>query len=57
MFGDKKKHSWNSYDDGYEDAFEDGDFDYVRYSKDSLYADGVEDGFDDAYEDGGGDWD
>ncbi|WP_167511364.1 hypothetical protein [Pseudobutyrivibrio xylanivorans] len=57
MFGDKKKHSWNSYDDGYEDAFEDGDFDDVRYSKDSLYADGVEDGFDDAYEDGGGDWD
>ena len=57
MFGDKKKHSWNSYDDGYEDVFEDGDFDDVRYSRDSLYADGVDDGFDDAYEDGGGDWD
>lgn len=55
MFGNKN-HRWNKYDDGYEDVFEDGDFDDVRYSKESEYADGVEDAFDDVFEDGSGDW-
>lgn len=56
MFGDKKHHC-NSYDDGYEDVFDNGDFDDVRYSRDPGYADGVEDAFDDVFEDGSGDWD
>lgn len=43
---------FDSYDDGYEDAFEDGDFDESRYDRDSDYADGV----DDAFADSGEDW-
>ena len=47
----KKKH--NSYDDGYDYVYEDGDYDDARYEKDPSYADGVEDAFDDC---DGEDW-
>lgn len=47
-----KKSSYDSYDDGYDDIYMDGDYDYDRYDKDSDYADGV----DDAMEEFGEDW-
>ncbi len=52
MFSDPRKRRY-SYEDGYEDVFEDGDYDDSRYEHDSEYADGVEDAFDDC---GGEDW-
>lgn len=42
----------NSYDEGYEDAYENDDYDWDRYRRDSDYAAGV----DDAMEDIGEDW-
>lgn len=47
-----KKKSYDSYDDGYDDVYMDGDYDYDRYNRDSDYADGV----DDAMEDDDEDW-
>jgi len=37
-----KKSTYDSYDDGYDDIYMDGDYDYDRYDRDSDYADGVE---------------
>lgn len=44
---------YESYDKGYEDVYEDGDYDDDRYNSDSDYADGVDDAID---EDEEGDW-
>lgn len=47
-----KKRAYDSYDDGYDDIYMDGDYDYDRYDRDSDYADGV----DDAMNEYGEDW-
>ena len=41
-----KKSTYDSYDDGYDDIYMDGDYDYDRYDRDSDYADGVDDAMD-----------
>ena len=41
-----KASSYDSYDDGYDDIYMDGDYDYDRYDRDSDYADGVDDAMD-----------
>lgn len=46
-----KKNSYDSYDDGYDDIYMDGDYDYDRYERDSDYADGVDDAMDEFGED------
>ena len=43
--------SYDSYDDGYDDVYLDGDYDYDRYDRDSDYADGVDDAMDELGED------
>lgn len=47
----KKSNTYNSYDDGYDDIYMDGDYDYDRYDRDSDYADGVDDAMDEYGED------
>ena len=47
----KKSNTYNSYDDGYDDIYMDGDYDYDRYDRDSDYADGVDDAMDEFEED------
>lgn len=42
----KKGNTYDSYDDGYDDIYMDGDYDYDRYDRDSDYADGVDDSMD-----------
>lgn len=49
--GTSKKNSYDSYDDGYDDIYMDGDYDYDRYDRDSYYADGVDDAMDEFGED------
>lgn len=51
----KKTYSnpYKSYDEGYEDVYDDGDYDDKWYNSDSDYADGVDDAMD---EDEEGDW-
>ena len=46
-----KKSTYDSYDDGYDDIYMDGDYDYDRYERDSDYADGVDDAMDEYGED------
>lgn len=46
-----KKNSYDSYDNGYDDIYMDGDYDYDRYDRDSDYADGVDDAMDEFGED------
>ena len=46
-----KKSTYDSYDDGYDDIYMDGDYDYDRYESDSDYADGVDDAMDEYGED------
>lgn len=46
-----KKNTYESYDDGYDDIYMDGDYDYDRYESDSDYADGVDDAMDEFEED------
>lgn len=43
-----KKHSsgYDSYDEGYNDVYEDDDYDWDRYFRDPDYADGVDDALD-----------
>ena len=41
----------HSYDEGYDDIYMDGDYDYDRYDRDSDYADGVDDAMDEFDED------
>ena len=41
--------SSNAYDDGYDDYYENGDYDQSRYDSDSSYRDGVDDAMDDEY--------
>lgn len=38
--------SYSSYDDGYDDVYENDDFDWDRYYNDDDYADGVDDAMD-----------
>ena len=45
------KSTYDSYDDGYDDIYMDGDYDYDRYDRDSDYADGVDDAMDEYGED------
>ena len=47
----KKINTYDSYDDGYDDIYMDGDYDYDRYDRDSDYADGVDDAIDEFDED------
>lgn len=47
----KKSNTYDSYDDGYDDIYMDGDYDYNRYDRDSDYADGVDDAMDEFEED------
>lgn len=47
----KKSNKYDSYDDGYDDIYMDGDYDYDRYDRDSGYADGVDDAMDEFDED------
>ena len=42
----KNKSTWESYDDGYNDVYDDDDYDWDRYWSDSDYADGVDDAMD-----------
>ena len=46
-----KSYRYDSYDDGYDDIYMDGDYDYDRYDRDSDYADGVDDAMDELGED------
>ena len=46
-----KKSTYSSYDDGYDDIYMDGDYDYDRYERDRDYADGVDDAMDEDEED------
>lgn len=46
-----EKSTYDSYDDGYDDIYMDGDYDYDRYDSDSDYADGVDDAMDETGED------
>ena len=39
-------YTYDSYDDGYDAIYMDGDYDYDRYEYDSEYADGVDDAID-----------
>ena len=43
--------TYDSYDDGYDDIYMDGDYDYDRYDRDGDYADGVDDAMDEYGED------
>ena len=43
--------TYDSYDEGYDDIYMDGDYDDDRYDNDSDYADGVDDAMDDDDED------
>lgn len=45
-------YTYDSYDDGYDAVYMDGDYDYDRYEYDSEYADGVDDAIDEL----GDDW-
>ena len=47
----KKSNTYDSYDDGYDDIYMDGDYDYDRYDRDSDYADGVDDAMEEFDED------
>lgn len=44
--------SEDTYDKGYEDVYEDGDYDIDRYNRDSDYANGVDDAEEDMEEEG-----
>ena len=44
----KKYNSYSSYDEGYEDVYDNDDYDWDRYWSDSDYADGVDDAMEDA---------
>ena len=43
--------SSNTYNDGYNSAVDDGDYDHDRYRTDPSYRQGVDDGFDEVDED------
>ena len=45
--GKKTYNSYNSYDEGYEDIYDNEDYDMDRYNNDSEYAAGVDDAMDD----------
>lgn len=46
-----KNRTYGSYDDGYDDVYLDGDYDYDRYDWDRDYAEGVDDAMDEYGED------
>ena len=52
----KSKAQENSYDAGYDDVYDNGDYDYDRYDRDGEYADGVDDALEDYYDEYGEDW-
>lgn len=60
--GGSKKYSsnsgsrWESYDAGYEDVYDNEDYDYDRYESDPEYANGVDDAMEDVYEEYGEEW-
>lgn len=43
----KKYNSYNAYDEGYEDVYDNDDYDWDRYWSDSDYANGVDDAMED----------
>ena len=47
-----KHRTQDTYDDGYEAVYEDGDYDMDRYYDDDDYASGVDDAMDDLEEEG-----
>lgn len=47
-----KENTYDSYGEGYDDIFMNGDYDYDRYAEDDEYAEGV----DDAMEESGEEW-
>ena len=49
--GSPKAGTYDSYDEGYDDIYMDGDYDDDRYNSDGRYADGVDDAMDDDEED------
>ena len=51
-----KSYSYDSYGDGYDDIYMDGDYDYDRYDNDDDYASGVDDAMEDAWDEDGEDW-
>ena len=51
-----KSYKYDTYDDGYEDVYENEDYDTDRYNKDNDYANGVDDAMDDLEEEGELDW-
>lgn len=46
----------NNYDEGYEDAIENEDYDDYKYSHDRSYRNGVEDALDDLEDENEEDW-
>ena len=48
--------SHKDYDDGYNDIYEEGDYDWDRYQEDDDYASGVDDAMDEWNEEFGEDW-
>ncbi len=52
---DKITSPYKDYDAGYDDVYEDGDYDWDRYQKDDDYADGVDDAIED-WDEFGDDW-
>lgn len=48
--------SHTSYDDGYNDIYDDADYDWDRYQEDDDYASGVDDAMDEWNEEYGEDW-
>ena len=48
--------SHKAYDDGYNDVYEDDDYDWDRYQEDDDYASGVDDAIDDCEDEFGDDW-
>lgn len=51
-----KNDKYQSYDDGYEDIIEEGEYDIKRYDSDSDYASGVDDAREDFEEETGEEW-
>lgn len=47
----------NSYDEGFDDVFEGGDYDHYKYSHDRSYRSGVEDALDEYEDENGEEWD
>ena len=54
--GSSRYRTQDSYDDGYEEVYDDFDYDIDRYYEDDEYADGVDDAMGDLEDEGELDW-